>query len=413
MKELQNSATVRSRWASAELQARLIDFPVVVVTGARQVGKSTWLRNEPTLSAFRFIDIDDLETRGRLSADPQSAWAESTAVVLDEVQHLPELLVALKSVVDKDRRHFRAVLSGSANLLLLRSVSESLAGRAAYLELLPFSTGEWEGRPPPDLLSELLESSLPPTRSTPAVNVDTEIHRGMMPPPRIARDPVAWWDAYVRTYVERDLRDLSQVHSLPDFRRLVGLLALRSGQVLDQAELARTLGSSQASIHRHLSLLEISYLYRPLPAFSDHRGKRLTKRPKTYLVDPGLSTFLCGTFHADDIAATREAGALFETLVLHHLRVLASLLKPPANLYHWRTSDGKEVDIVLIHGRRMIAFECKRTQRPSVSDAAHLRLFRELYPECQAGVVVHTGSRTEHLGAGIVALPWTVLAGML
>jgi hypothetical protein len=317
----------------------------------------------------------------------------------------------LKAHVDGSGPSFRAILSGSANLLLLRDVSESLAGRAAFLDLLPATRGEWDDRPPPDTLAALLAGELPPEGAVPGADPAAEIHRGCLPPARLHPQPEVWWEAYVRTYLERDLRDLSTVASLPDFRRLMGLLALRTGQILNETELARHGGVSQPSVHRHVNLLEVSNLLTRVPAWEANRGKRVTRRPKVHLADPGLAAFLCGLFRPEDVRAARECGALFEGLVLHHLRVLASLLAPAAQVHHWRTADGKEVDLVVAHGRRLVALECKWTARPRADDARHLRLFRELHPECAAAALVHAGDRVEHLGAGVAAIPWTAFAG--
>lgn len=405
-------SSFRDRWTEPDLERALDDLPVAVLTGPRQVGKSTLLRNAAFLRGVDVLDLDDLELRGRLEADPGLAWAGRDRVVVDEVQRVPDLLPSLKAHVDQHRDTFQAVLSGSANLLLMRDVAESLAGRAAYLELLPFALGEWHGKRPPDLLDLLLAGELPAEGPAADADADAAIHRGLLPPPLEARQPTAWWDAYVRTYLERDLRDLSEVASLPDFRRVMAWLALGSGQVLNESEIARRVAVSQPTVHRHLNLLEVSHLVHRIPAWAENRGKRVTKRPKLHWADPGLAAFLAGLFAPEDVRDSREAGALFETMVVHHLRVLASLRTPHAHLHHWRTSDGKEVDVVLSWGRQLLAFECKRTRRPSVADAAHLRLFRELHPECAAAVLVHGGDRICHLGGRVLALPWTVLAGL-
>ncbi|MCK6526623.1 ATP-binding protein [Myxococcota bacterium] len=399
------------RWAAGILRERLRDFPAVVVTGPRQVGKSTLLRHELAGEGYTFLDLDESEQRRRLAADPALAWAGRDRVVIDEVHRVPEILPSLKAEVDR-RAALRVVLSGSANLLLMKGVSESLAGRAAYMELLPPAVGEWEDRGAPFLLGSLLRGELPPEAPATPRSPWPDVARGMLPPARLREEPIPWWDAYVRTYLERDLRDLSAISSLPDFRRLMALLALHTGQMLNETELASRLSVSQPTVHRYLGLLEISHLFAPLPGFADNRGKRIIRRPRAYLADPGLASFLAGLYTPDEVAASREAGPLFESLVFHHLRVLASLLTPPAQLYFWRTTDGKEVDFVLVHGRRILAFECKASTRPVSSDAAHLRLFRSLYPECAAAVVVHAGDRVAHLGNDVVALPWTMLAGL-
>lgn len=412
MNELQTSSDwkYRHRWATPTLVEHLESFPVVVISGMRQTGKSTLLRHEEPFRGYDSFDLDDMETRRRFRQDPGLPWVGRERVIVDEVHQVPELLPALKAHVD---RHpgFRAVLSGSANLLMMRDVSESLAGRAVYLDLMPFGVGEWLEMPGPSILEDLLSGRAPSAQPSVVRESAPEIARGLLPPARLHPRPEVWWDAYVRTYLERDLRDLSHVSSLPDFRRLMELLALHSGQVQKETELARHLAISQPTVHRWTNLLEISNVLIRIPVFAVNRGKRLTKRPKGYLADPGLASFLCGLYSADKVEQSREYGALFETLVLHHLRLLASRMSPPARVFHWRTSDGKEVDFVVTHGRRSLAIECKATARPRESHAKHLRLFKRLHPECSVGVVIHAGSQAEPLGRGLFTLPWTTLAG--
>ncbi len=411
MNELHSDPDYRPRWAGHLLRDRLAAFPVVVVTGPRQTGKTWLVRNEAPVDDYRFSDLDDLEVRARVEDEPGYPWTGTDSAVVDEVQRVPRVLEALKSAVDR-REALRVVLTGSANLLLMKGVCETLAGRAAYLELLPAGAGEWAGREPPVLLDDLLAGRLPPDGGGMEQPPAPEIHRGLLPAARVAPDVVTWWDAYVRTYLERDLRDLSSVQSLPDFRRVMALLALGSGIPLNETEISRKVSVSQPTVHRYVNLLETSHLGVRIPAWTVNRGKRVARRPKLYLADPGLQAFLCGLFTPDDVESSREAGLLFETLVLHHLRLLASHLRPPGQVHHWRTADGREVDFVLSHGRRLVAFECKWTARPRAAHARHLRFFRELHPECAAGVVVHAGSGVERLGRRLVGLPWTVLAGL-
>jgi predicted AAA+ superfamily ATPase len=411
-KQTQVESIFRHRWVASELSCLHDDFPVVVVTGPRQVGKSTLLRNTPPFSGYPFLDLDRLELQRRLDQDPGLAWRGRDRVVIDEVQRIPSLLSDLKAHADDVGAGFRAVISGSANLLLMKQVTESLAGRAATLHLQPFALGEWEGCPRPLILERLLSGELPEEQGVGIWDPAPEMIRGFLPRPRQLDRPQRWWEAYVQTYLERDLRQLAQVQSLPDFQRLLALLALHSAQVLNETALSRKLAVSQATVHRHIGLVEVSNLLFRLPAWTVNRGKRVTKRPKLHLADPGLAAFLAGLHSADEVREARESGALFESLVWQQLRVLASLMERPARLHHWRSSDGKEVDLVLSSGRKLLAFECKWTERPLASDARHLRLFRELHPECAVGVVVHAGSRIEHLGGGIVAIPWQVIGGV-
>jgi predicted AAA+ superfamily ATPase len=236
--------------------------------------------------------------------------------------------------------------------------------------------------------------------------------RGLMP--RLLSSDVIeatrWWEGYVATYLERDLRNLSQVESLPDFRRVMAAIALRQGALLNRSEVARDTTVTQPTAHRYVNLLETSLLLTLLPAYAVNRTKRLIKAPRPYWFDPGLASFLSGHHDIESLRGSREAGASFEALVLLHLSALARLLTPAGRLHYWRTVGGSEVDFVLEHGRDLLAFEVKLAASVGYSDTAGLRAFMDEYPECVAGIVVHAGSDVRVLGERIVSLPWGELA---
>jgi len=401
------------RWLTPLLQTAWQDHPIVVLTGARQVGKSTLLLNAAPFREWRFHTLDDFTVLRQAQEDPAELWAGVDRIVLDEVQRAPELLPAIKQAVDRDHRlHF--VLSGSANLLLMRRIGESLAGRAVYFVLHPMTLGEMRRSPPPDLLSRLLRAEWPEETTLAEAPPDPTplLQRGFLPALLRLPSPeawVRWWNGYVATYLERDLRQFSQIDRLLDFRRLMEMLALRSGQLLNQSELGRDAGLSQSTVHRYLNLLETTQLFERLPAYTAGRTARLMKSPKAFWTDPGLAVFLSGYFEEEALRSARERGAFFETLIFHHLRVLAGLLTPPARLYFWRTRRGREVDFVVEHGRRLLAFEVKRARRVHHGDTASLRLFLQEYPQAVGGVLLYGGQEIRRLGAKIVALPWTMI----
>ena len=404
----------KPRWLADRLRQAANARPVVVLTGARQVGKSTLLQNEPPFLSWRQHTLDDLDVLRQAEREPDALWAGTPAVVIDEAQRAPDILLAIKMAADKSRDR-RFVLSGSASLDLLSSVSETLAGRAVSIPLAPMTLGEWQEGKPTRIVEDLLHRKLPKdeTESNPA-DVLSLILRGFMPALLTItgkQDILDWWSGYVSTYLERDLRALSQISSLPDFRRVMELAALRTGQLLNQTEISRDSGVSQPTAHRYLNLLERSFLIHRVPAFARNRGKRLIKSPKLYWLDPALAAFLSGHHDENSLRASREAGGLFENLVLQQLQVASSLMSPPARIYYWRTAAGQEVDFVLEWGRSLVAFECKLSPRPRFEDAKTLRLFLNDYPECTCGVVVHTGTGTVRLGERIIALPWTTLGG--
>lgn len=406
--------TYYHRWLTPLLRQACAEHPVVVLTGARQVGKTTLLRREEPFASWRYHNLELYDVRAQAEEDPSSLWRDHQRVVLDEVQRVPEVLTAVKQAVDEDRSR-RFVLSGSANLPLLSTVSESLAGRAVYLVLHPMASSELRGAEPGKLLGDALAGRFPPEGSAPAPSdIVPELLRGYMPAllPLSSQTAITqWWQGYVAMYLERDLRQLSQIENLLDYRRLMAMLALRSGQVLNQSALARDAGLSQSTAHRYLALLEATHLFERLPAYLKSRTSRLVKSPKVFWSDPALAVFLSGYYDEDSLRGADELGCYVELTVYHHLRVLADLMVPRARLYYWRKRSGTEVDLVVEHGRRLVAIEVKAGQRVHYGDTAGLRRFLEEYPGAAGGLLLHGGTEVRRYGERIVALPWSLLTG--
>jgi predicted AAA+ superfamily ATPase len=404
------------RWLTPVLQTAVSDHPIVVLTGARQVGKSTLLQNAAPFRDWRFRTMDDFDALQQARQNPEALWAGANRIVLDEVQKAPELLPAIKRAVDEHPGHYSFALSGSANLLLMRRVSESLAGRAVYFVLLPMTLGEYGQLPPPNLLDNLLNGDFPAEASLPQAPPDVVplLLRGMMPALLPLTTPQAWtrwWDGYVATYLERDLRQISRIDTLVDFRQVMALLALRTGNLLNQSEIARDAAVSQPTVHRYLNLLETTHLFTRLPAYTRSHTTRLLKSPKAMWADPGLAIFLSGYYQEEALRGARELGGFFESFIFLHLRMLAELMLPPARLYFWRTRQGAEVDFVLEYGRRLLAIEVKRTRSPRYRDAAGLQAFLSDYPEASGGVLLHSGQEIRRLDEKITAVPWTMITG--
>lgn len=398
------------------MQDAITDHPVVVLTGARQVGKSTLLLNAEPFCNWRFHTMDDYDVLRQANQDPEALWAGGERIVLDEVQKAPDLLPAVKKAVDQNPGKYRFILSGSANLLLMKQVSESLAGRAVYFILDPMAIGEAEERPMPDILRWALSGEFPEERKLPDAPPDPTrlILRGLMPAVLPLSSPqtwIRWWEGYVTTYLERDLRQVSQVDALLDFRRLMELAALRSGQLLNQSEIARDARMSQPTVHRYLNLLETTHLFERLPAFLSSHTTRLLKSPKVFWNDTGLAVFLSGYFDVESLRAAREYGAYFETLIYHHLRVLTRLMVPAGRLFFWRRRDGVEVDFVIEHGRKILGIEVKRASKIGYGDISGLQTFLDEHPEAAGGLMVYAGDEVRRMGKKILAVPWTFLTG--
>ena len=408
----------RPRWIAPLLRDAVKDHSIVVLTGARQVGKSTLLQHEPPFSGWRTLSLDDFDTLSQARSDPTSLWAGADCVVIDEVQKSTRVLDAVKAAVDSESDKHRFILSGSANLLLMKKVSESLAGRAVYFTLYPMNIGEINTHAPTGLLNMLFEGEFPKAgkRAFAPMVPFPLMWKGFMPSLMRLETSAAilrWWEGYVMTYLERDLRQLSQIDALPDFRRLMGALALRCGQILNQTEVARDTGISQPTAHRYINLLETTCLVERLPAFALNRTKRLIKSPKVIWSDPGLVSFLAGHYDCESLRSSREAGGIFETMVYLHLNALAQLLVPKPRLLYWRTTTGKEVDFVLEWGRKLLAVEVKLSSKAKFSDVETLRLFLEEYPETSACILVYAGDEVKMMHEKIVAIPWFLLGGYL
>lgn len=400
--------TTLPRAVGAALRERLAIMPAVVLTGARQTGKST-LAEQLVPGRRRYHSLDDLDVFDAARRDPESLLGGVDPVTLDEVQREPALLRAVKRAIDRKRKPGRFLLTGSANLLLMRQASESLAGRASYLNLWPMTRREQRGdgrcgmwdellRTPDELWLDLLAAQDEKPEDWIALAL-----RGGYPTPalelRRPAERAVWFDGYVRTYLERDLQDLSSIASLPDFRRLMRAACLRAGQLLNQTELGRDAALPQPTVHRWLNLLETSYLLVRLPAYAVNRTKRLIKAPKLYWADTGVALHLAGT--------DEPSGAQLENLVLHDLLVWRDARLERAEIAYWRTAIGEEVDLVIEAGGELLPIEVKSSARPRLADAAHLRAFRAEYgKKARPGLLLHTGSTLEWLAPDVLAAPW-------
>jgi hypothetical protein len=399
----------KRRWMGQEVKSAIQTFPVVVVSGARQVGKSTFLQNE--FGNFKYLSLDDFSVLEQARVSPSSLWSDTSRIILDEVQKSPEIFRAIKLAVDRSQRKMRFLISGSSNLLLMKKVSETLAGRAVYFEMFPLTRSEIEGKSdtPQHFLDMWKLDYTLREQNLKFIDPIPYLFKGYMPPLMFLtdrRNVSLWWEGYVKTYVERDIRDFAQIESLIDFKKVLDSLAIRTGNVLNQTEVARDSGISQPTVFRYLKLLEVSEIIKRIPAYYQSRTKRITKSPKLFFIDPGLSVYLSGYHDEDSLRDSRELGNFFETAVFLHLKVLSELMIPKANIFYWRTTTGKEVDFIVEHGKKLIAFEVKLTKNPAFNDAKNLLTFIQDYPQTLRGVLVHAGGSIKRLHEKIVAVPW-------
>ena len=404
---IQGMNEVLPRIVADHLALHLRTMPAVVLTGARQTGKSTLA--QATQPSRRFATLDDFDVLDAARRQPELLLGGKAPITLDEVQRAPDLLRAVKMAIDSNRQAGRFLLTGSANLLLMKHVSESLAGRASYLNLWPMTRREQRGLGQCGIWEALLEN---PDADWPAVAADQQApaedwrglaRRGGLPVPalqlREAAERGIWFEGYLRTYLERDLLDLSAIATLPDFRRLMRTACLRLGQPVNQTALGRDVALPQATVHRYLNLLETSYMMVRLPAYSVNRTKRLLKAPKLYWGDTGLALHLA--------ERTEPEGAHLENLVLGDLLAWRDARASRAEVLYWRTAAGEEVDFVIEAGDSLLPIEIKATANPRLRDTTRLRSFRREYEgQARAGLLLHTGEMLEWLAPDVLAVPW-------
>ena len=411
-----NNHTTLGRCLVPALRAALARAPVVVLTGARQTGKTT-LARELLGKDRAYVTLDDMEMADRAEREADTLLDSAKPLTIDEVQRSPGLLLAIKRRVDRKRQAGQFLLTGSANLALLGKVSESLAGRAVYKILMPMTPAELAGfgacGPWDALLSDpgAFRDVYTPRRDWRQVAL-----AGGFPPAALVNDLPArtdWFDGYVRTYLERDLQMLSTIEHLADFRRLLRIVALRTAKLMNQTDMARDAGMSQPTVHRYLALLETSHLLYRLPAYAVNRTKRLIKAPRLFLCDTGLACFLAGLHTPAQLAASDLAGFILENLVLVALLVWRETQTPGPELLYWRTTTGKEVDFVIEHEGRLTPLEVKTTSRPRLDDTDGLKAFLDEYPAAAThGILLHTGDTVERLSPRIWAVPLALALGI-
>ena len=402
------------------LLQRLGQFPVVALVGARQIGKSTLVRSEPVASGRQYHTLDDFLTLGLAKKDPQALLGTEQPLTLDEIQRCPDLLMAIKIDVDRHRQPGRFLLTGSADLSLVADLSRILAGRVSVIHMPPLLSSEISGHLAAPLILDWLgyESASQIAASLSGLSFrdfdGAAVLRGGYPLAVTASSREAardWFESYRYTYLERDVRQVSEIGHLAEFARLMELCASRSGQILNQSELGRDIGLGTATTGRYLSLLEATFQIRRLFPYFRNIGKRLVKAPKLYWTDTGLLAHLMGWASWQDCVAGHHAGAMVETWFMTELSGLLSAWLPEARLYYWRTHTGIEVDGVLQHGARLLPFEIKATMTLRTDDARNLRLFMQDEPMARAGVVFYLGREVRMLAENVLAVPVTVLSG--
>jgi predicted AAA+ superfamily ATPase len=368
-------------------------FPVLALFGPRQSGKTTLAR--ALFPAYRYINLESFEEQEFAFEDPKgflNRFQAEEGVILDEIQKTPKLLSYIQIEVDNNPRLGRFLITGSQNILLNHHVSQTLAGRVALMTLLPLS------------IEELRESSQLPKTAQEA------IFRGFYP--RIyhdAIDPVVFAESYMRTYVERDVRDILRITSLLEFQKFMRLCAARIGQLLDLTDLSKDAGISLPTVKSWLSVLEASYIIFLLQPHHTNFNKRLVKMPKLYFYDTSLACNLLRLTNADDVYDHYLRGGLFESMILSDFLKKRYNQGLPPNVYFWRDKLGNEIDGLLEEGRQLTPIEIKS------SATLQSEMFDGLVKWCHlaevnpgSGTLIYAGEESQIRKQGN-ALPWSLL----
>ena len=382
------------REAATKLLELAAGFPAVVVVGPRQSGKTTLVRE--TFPEKEYVLLEDPDTRAFAEEDPRSFLAQfgDEGAILDEVQWVPVLFSYLQGVIDTGGPPGRFILTGSQTFLMMERISQTLAGTTGIPKLLPFSLRELTAA---GILCDRYEDCL---------------YRGMYPRVHAnAISPGDFYGAYTQTYLERDLRQLRQVHDLSTFQTFIKMCAQRSGQVVNYSSLAADCGISHSTAREWISLLETSFIIYPLHTHHRNYNKRLIKMPKLYFTDPGLAAYLAGIQDADHLAHHPLKGGLFETLIIgEFLKYRLNQAQEPA-LYFWRDKTGHEVDCLIEHrGTEVIPVEIKAGRTVAPDFFKNLSYYSSLSgtpPETT--FVVYGGDRTQKRKAG-TAVSYTDLS---
>lgn len=400
-----------SRHIRPKLAAALGDTPVVLLHGARQTGKTTLAREfEGGKPGRRYLTLDDPTVLAAAVSDPSGFIAGlGGPVILDEIQRAPALFPVIKASVDRDRTPGRFLLTGSANVLLIPRLSESLAGRVEFVNLWPLSQGEIEGNA--EKFIDLAFAARPVWSHTQSKgSLPERIVRGGYPEPLGRRDAdrrAAWFASYITAILQRDVRDLANIDGLADLPRLLALIASRTCGLLNFADLARSLSIPQSTLKRYFGLLEATFLVQTIPAWASNRGVRLAKAPKVLPCDTGLAAHVLGLDQDRLTTDWNARGPLLEGLVATELLKQATWSKARITIHHFRPVQGREVDLVLEDASgRIVGVEVKSAASVGKDAFGGLKALRESAgDDFERGIVLYDGVEPVNFDKDMTALP--------
>lgn len=408
----------KERLISEKLLHLTEHFPVVVISGARQVGKSTLLKHLfPQWDTVVFDPVIDV---GNARTDPELFLKNHPEpLILDEIQYCPELVPCIKRIVDRDKHPGMYLLTGSQQWSVLKSISESLAGRAVFIDLEGFCLSELAGDAKS---SSWLERYLNAPEEF--VNSPSKTHqlpqtvyellwKGTLPeatalPTDLCSD---FFASYLRTYIERDVRLMLDADDWQQFGRFVQLTAALTAQEINHSQIGREIGVTPQTARRWLAVLKATFQWFEIPAWHGNTVKRISSKPKGFIADTGLACHLSRITSSDALGGHPLTGALFETAVISEIRKLMAPLSRKAACYHWRIHSGSEVDLILERDGMLYPIEIKLNSRPSRKDTRGIRAFRDTYPELAIapGLVIAPSEQPEQISEEEIAMPWDLV----
>lgn len=403
------------RYSEHNIKEALSDTPVVFIMGPRQAGKTTLVKTlitETRAENWTYITLDDQAQFEIAQADPVGFIRNlpATRIALDEVQRLPELFVSIKQAVDEQRTPGRFLLTGSANALLLPRLSDSLAGRMESVRLLALSECEILNRQPTFLI-KLLNQEAPSTQD---IRVRDHILQrlvtGCFPEPlqrTSERRSQAWYQQYLRTLIQRDIRDLSHIDHPDLMTKLLKLTAFYAGKLVNLTELGSKLDLDRITIKRYMALLEQLFLVEQLPAWHSNEYKRLVKTPKLHSIDTGMMCAVRGLNRDRLLKQPGDFGLLLESFVYNELRKQAVWIEEPLSFYHYRDKDKVEVDVIIENAiGDCFAIEVKAAATLSAKDFTGLKRFQDIAGNrFQMGILLYDGDHTTAFGENLYAVP--------
>ncbi|MFH1832277.1 MAG: ATP-binding protein [bacterium] len=404
-----------NRNITQKLQAALSRSPVVLLTGARQTGKTTLIKHLFVQKGYTYVTFDDVRYLSAAKNDPIGFLKDlPKPTVLDEVQRVPELFLSIKHYVDENRVPGLFILTGSANPLLIPNLGDSLAGRMEIVELFPLSQGEIAHKKE-NFIQNIFAANIQGlsvgdgSREELAKKLVTGGFPQVQTYDSDGRE--AWFNAYLTTILQRDVKDLARIEGLTLLPNLLELIATRVGSLLNVAELARTSGISTSTLHRYLTLLETLYLITLQAPWSTHLGKRLVKAPKIYLVDAGIQLHLLSADKQRILTDTNMLGKVVENFIITEILKQISWADVRVRLYHYRTDSGVEVDIILENASgNVVGIEIKSGGTIISDDFKGLRsVQQDCGDKFVAGIVLYSGVDKIPFGNNLWAVPISTL----